>query len=448
LPDQEARPARRDPPARPPEATFTRVAFAAALGAFVLVGAIDAAYGPLLRPVTQRFGVSLPVAGTLISINFAGALTGVLCALASFRRATRLPIPAVTLSALCLGCLTIAAARTWPLLTVGVFLTGAGFGGTEFGLNQLVAMTRGRGRAARLTVLNAAFGAGAVAGPAAVAALGGRILTVGFAVAAAGAFAMAAGVFGISTAAPAGGAVAAPGAGSADAGGQDNGATAGPGGARRAASRARRTASRDRRTASRDRRAAWRDRRRHAGAAMVALAYLLYVGCESGAAGWIPAHLEAFSYSPRFAAAVTSGFWAAMTVGRLVMVPVSRSVPAHRIVLAACPLLTLALALTTVRAIAPAGYLAAGFAAAPIFPIGLDWIAAAFSRYRPATSWALTGSFAGGVAGPAVVAGVVSVAGVHAVPVVLTAFAAATSVAFLAVRREWPQALTGSGPPR
>jgi MFS transporter, FHS family, glucose/mannose:H+ symporter len=406
LTDREARPARRDPPAQPEEASFTRVAFAAALGAFLLIGAIDAAYGPLLRTVTQRFGVSLPVAGTLISINFAGALTGVLCALASFRRATRLPIPALTLSALCLGCLTIAAARTWPLLTVGVFLTGAGFGGTDFSLNQLVARTRARGRAARLTVLNAAFGAGAVAGPAAVNALGGRILTVGFAVAAAGAFAMAAGVLGISTTAPAGRAVAAPGAG----------------GHRR-------------------------DRRGYAGAAMVALAYLLYVGCEAGVAGWIPAHLEALSYSPRFATAVTSGFWGAMTLGRLVTVPVSRTVPAHRIVLAACPLLTLTLALTTVRAIAPACYVVAGFAAAPIFPIGLDWIAAAFSRYRPATSWALTGSFAGGVAGPAVVAGVVSVAGVHAVPAVLTAFAAATSVAFLAVRREWPRALTGSGPP-
>jgi MFS transporter, FHS family, glucose/mannose:H+ symporter len=412
LTDQEARPAWRDPPARPAEATFTRVAFAAALGAFLLLGAIDAAYGPLLRPVTQRFGVSLPVAGTLISINFAGALTGVLCALASFRRATRLPVPAFTLSALCLGCLTIAAARTWPLLTVGVFFTGTGFGGADFSLNQLVARTRARGRAARLTVLNAAFGAGAVAGPAAVDALGGRVLTVGFAVAAAGAFAMAAGVLGISTA-PAGR-------------GQDAGAADGAGG---------------------DRRPASRDRRWYAGAAMVALAYLLYVGCESGVAGWIPAHLEAFSYSPRFAAAVTSGFWGAMTVGRLVMVPVSRAVPAHRIVLAACPLLTLALALATVRAIAPACYVVAGFAAAPIFPIGLDWIAAAFSRYHPATSWALTGSFAGGVAGPAVVAGVVSVAGVHAVPVVLTAFAAATSAAFLAVRREWPQALTGSGPP-
>ena len=49
---------------------------------------------------------------------------------------------------------------------------------------------------------------------------------------------------------------------------------------------------------------------------------------------------------------------------------------ASRIVLAACPLLTLALALTAVRTIAPACYVAAGFIAAPIWPIGLDWVVA------------------------------------------------------------------------
>jgi FHS family glucose/mannose:H+ symporter-like MFS transporter len=384
----------------PGETSFTRVAFAAALGAFVLIGAIDAAYGPLLRPVTQRFAVSLPVAGTLISINFTGALAGAACTLASFRRPPRRPIVTFALAVLCLGSLTIAAARAWPVLTIGVFLTGAGFGATDFSLNQLVARTRPRGRAARLTILNAAFGAGAVLGPAAVSALGARALSVGFAVAAVGACAMAVGVLGFSTAAPAAG----------DLGGVLH---AGPDGGT-------------------DRQGA----KPYGGVAVVALAYLLYVGCESGVAGWIPAHLVALSYSPRFATAVTSGFWGAMTVGRLVVVPVSRAVDARWMVLAACSLLALALALTAVPAIAPACYVAAGFAAAPIFPIGLDWVAAAFSGYRPATSWALTGSFAGGIAGPAVVAGVVSLAGLHAIPAVLSGFAAASALAFLAVRFE------------
>jgi FHS family glucose/mannose:H+ symporter-like MFS transporter len=389
------------------------VAFAAAVGALALAGAIDAAYGPLLRPVTHRFGVSLPVAGTLISINFAGALTGTVCALAGFSRAPRRPIAAFALGMLGLGCLAIAVARAWPALTIGVFLTGTGFGAADFSINQLGARTSARGRAARLTLLNAAFGAGAVLGPAAVGALGGRALSLGFAVAAAVAWLMAAGVLGISTAAPA------PGA--AD-GGPERAADGADRGTERAADTAGGPAKR-------------RAARPYRAVAVVALAYLLYVSCESGVAGWIPAHLVALGYSPRLATAATSGFWAAMTVGRLLVAPLSRSVAAHRIVLAACPLLTLSLALTAVPAIAPACYAAAGFAAAPIFPIGLDWVAATFTGYRPATSWALTGSFAGGIAGPAVVAGVVSVAGLHAVPAVLTAFAGATTLAFLAIWR-------------
>ena len=396
------------------ETRFTRVAFATALGALALAGAIDAAYGPLLRPVTHRFGVSLPVAGTLISINFAGGLTGVLCALTAFSRAPRRPIATFALGVLGLGCLAIALARAWPTLAIGVFLTGAGFGATDFSINHLGARTRARGRAARLTLLNAAFGAGAVLGPVAVAALGGRALSLGFAVAAAAAWAMAAGVLGITTAAPAPGTAAAAVVATAD--GTADGRPERPGGG--AGGRAQSRVARPYRAV-----------------AMVALAFLLYVGCESGAAGWIPAHLEGLGYSPRLATAVTSGFWAAMTVGRLVAAPLSRAVAAPWIVLAACPLLALALALTAVPAIAPACYVAAGFAAAPIWPMGLDWVAAIFTGYPAATSWALAASFAGGITGPAVVAGVVSIAGLHAVPVVLTAFAGATTLAFLAIWR-------------
>ena len=76
----------------------------------------------------------------------------------------------------------------------------------------------------------------------------------------------------------------------------------------------------------------------------------------------------------------------------------------------------------------------AGLAAAPIFPIGLDWLAAAFPRDGPATSWALIGSFAGGIAGPAAVAGVVWLIGVPAVPAVLSSLAAATTLAFVGLR--------------
>lgn len=378
----------------PAETSFTRLAFAASLGAFVLIGALDAVYGPLLHPISHRFGVPLALAGTVISINFAGALLGVLSALAAFGRAPGRPVATFAQAAVGAGCLTIAVSRGWPVLATGVFVAGIGFGATDLSLNQLMARTRARGRAARLAILNAAFGAGAVLAPVFVDVLGGRTLVLGFAIAAVIACAMAACLAGISTGAA--GAVTPP-------------------------------APQDRDQAG---------VRRHAGVAVAALGYLLYVGCESGTAGWIPAHLEALHYSPKFAAAVTSGFWGAMTVGRIVAVPASRTLAARHMVLASCPLLTIALALTAVPAIAPAGYVVAGFAAAPIFPIGLDWIAAAFPRGQPATSWALTGSFAGGIVGPAVVSAAVSLAGVHAVPAVLSSLAGATTLTFFALGKK------------
>ena len=180
---------------KPDAVSFTRVAFTASLGAFIIIGALDAAPGPLLRPISHVFGVSLPVAGTVISVEFAGALTGVLCVMAGLRRAPHLPLASVTVCTVAAGSVVITLARTWPVLLAGMFLAGAGFGGTDFSLNQLMSRTRPQGRAARLNILNAAFGAGAVLGPAVVGVLGAATLRWGFAAAAGISCALAAGLY-------------------------------------------------------------------------------------------------------------------------------------------------------------------------------------------------------------------------------------------------------------
>jgi MFS transporter, FHS family, glucose/mannose:H+ symporter len=135
-----------------------------------------------------------------------------------------------------------------------------------------------------------------------------------------------------------------------------------------------------------------------------------------------------------------------MAVGRILAVPASRTVAAHRMVLAVCPLLAITLALAAIPAIAPVCYVAAGLAAAPIFPIGLDWLAAAFPRDGPATSWALIGSFAGGIVGPAAVAAVVSAIGLPAVPAVLSSLAAAAALAFVGLRSKVARCETQTAP--
>jgi len=417
------------------ETSFSRVAFVAALGAFLLIGSIDAAYGLLLRPIATRFGVSLPVAGTVISVYFAGALVSVPVVLAAFRRGPPHRVAVAALAVLAVGCLAISLAGAWLILLAAVLVSGLGFGATDFGLNQLGARTAADGRAARLTILNAAFGAGAILGPVIVSQLGEQALTAGFAAAAGLACVLAIGLRGIRerparrvddlAAGPVGfgplgdvplPASPEPAAPAAPAAPADGPAAPSPGPVTPGPQPAATT-------------------RRRGLVALAGLSYLLYVACEASVAGWIPAQLASVGYRTSFAAGVTSGFWAAMTVGRLLVVPVSRVVPAGRIVLAACVLLLAVLTLTALPAAAPAAYVAAGLAAAPVFPVGLAWVGAAFPGQRHATSWALTGALVGGVIGPAVVAAVVSVAGLPAVPAVLSALAAGTLLVFLAIWR-------------
>ena len=413
------------------ETSFSRVAFVAALGAFLLIGSIDAAYGPLLRPIATQFGVSLPAAGTAISVYFAGALASVPVVLAGFRRGPPHRIAVAALAVLAVGCLTISLAGGWRILLGGVLVSGLGFGATDFGLNQLSARTQVDGRAARLTILNAAFGAGAILGPVIVSQLGEQTLTTGFAAAAGLACVLAVGLRGIRVrTGPAADDLATGPVAIGPLGDVPLPASLEP--AARAAGPAAPSPSPAPPGPGR-RRPALSSRRGLV--ALAGLGYLLYVACEASVAGWIPAQLASVGYRASFAAWVTSGFWAAMTIGRLLAVPVSRAVPAHRIVLAACALLLAVLTLTALPAVAPAAYIAAGLAAAPIFPVGLAWVGAAFPGHRHATSWALTGSLVGGITGPAVVAAVVSIAGLPAIPAVLSALAASTGLVFLAIQR-------------
>ncbi len=376
------------------EVRFSRSALVAAIGIFLLIGAIDAAYGPLLRIISLRFGVGLPTAGTVLSVYFAGALAGVVSALAFLRRLSGRTVLAGALVALALGCAGVAASRSWLAFLGSVLLTGTGFGTLDFTLNRLLAATESRHRVARLNTVNAAFGAGAVAGPFIVSALKAGTLTLGFAAAAALACVLAAGQRGVH-------------APPRDAG------TSQPARANRRS--AKMTSE-------------------HGTLARIGLAYLCYVGAEAGTAGWIVAHLSALGYSARLATAVTSAFWLAMTIGRLCVAPLGNLVRLRHIVLLSTAMLAVSLALAAIPVIAPAAYVAAGLAAAPIFPVGLAWAAETWPGDHRTASWALTAAMLGGVVGPAVIAGAVSATSVTVVPVALSAFAALAFVTLLSIR--------------
>src|SRR5215203_2466918 len=101
----------------------------------------------------------------------------------------------------------------------------------------------------------------------------------------------------------------------------------------------------------------------------------IYVGVESGIGGWEATSLLAGGTGAAAAAGWTAGYWAALTTGRLLAIPLAlRVAPA---VLAAGSLVAAAggLALAHVPGVAPVAYTLTGLALGPVFPTVLAWLA-------------------------------------------------------------------------
>jgi FHS family glucose/mannose:H+ symporter-like MFS transporter len=348
------------------------------------MGLVVSGYGPLLEHLTRRFDVSLPVAGATISVQYLGALAGVLIAMVTIERG-----PArLTVIASCaiagLGLAVAAVAPSWVVFLGGVLVFGVGFGGLDIGLNQVVAYSEGGRRAALLNALNSAYPAGAVVGPVLVAAFAADHFTALFFAAAAAWLVVMAGVLGIAGRVPVGiGVPRLPGA-------------------------------------------------------LVRIfigAFVLYVAVEVGTGGWMTSHLESTGIGSARSATLTSAFWLALVIGRLLVPLVPGSVSEASIVLAGSGVATVALAAATVAPIAPVAYVVTGLALAPIFPTGIVWLA----RLRPgdsrSTAWLYPAASVGGIIGPGAIGLVIAGAGVGWAPVVLAAVAAGMTAAFFAASR-------------
>src|SRR3989449_11664530 len=247
------------------------------------MGLVVSAYGPLLEHLTRRFGVSLPVAGATISVHFAGGLVGVLIAMRSMERLPARVRVMIASGISGVGCAAVAVAFIWPLFLAAVFVIGLGFGALVLGLNQLVAYSEGRRRAALLSALNSAYSAGAVAGPVLAVALARDHFSVFFLAAAAVALALIPGAVGILGRLPT--------------------ASGSPG-------------------------------RPGLLVFVLIVAFTLYVGVETGTGGWMPAHLESARLRPQDPPTATAGFFPARLTGRLLMTLMPARVPEHVIVIA------------------------------------------------------------------------------------------------------------------
>lgn len=157
-------------------------------------------------------------------------------------------------------------------------------------------------------------------------------------------------------------------------------------------------------------------------AGFVAL-FLLYTAVESDTSGWMATNLVFHGYSQAAAAGLTGAFWTALTVGRLLSVPISlRLKPIQMIAGALTGVIALAV-MANLHSLTPIAFVLIGLLLAPIFPVGFAWMDAAVPHARGAAALALLGALAGGLIFPLLVGGIIGASTPDILPLALAAIA-------------------------
>jgi len=359
---------------------LTRAALVAIAAIFFLMGIVGSAYGPLLEQLSRRFDVSLAVAGGVLTTHFSGALVGVLASMRVLQRVSSRTFMLGAITCLGVGCASVALAPGWPAFLASVFVLGIGWGALDLGCNQLVAHSEGVRRTATLNALNGTFAVGAVAGPVLVSTVGRTHLALLYGGAAAVAFALWPLVSGVSGRLP-----------------------------------------------------FMPSRTANSSAVLLGIfmvAFALYVGMEAGIGGWMPSHLESIGLQSVAAATLTSGFWLALAVGRLLAAFVPAHVPESAIVISGAAVCAVALLSALIPAAAPVAYIVAGLAIAPIFPTGIVWLAKLRPGDARVTSWLFPASMVGGAIIPGGIGAVLARFGIGVAPAVLSLVAVGCVASF------------------
>lgn len=364
-----------------------KTALAGIAATFLLMGVLAASYGPLLEHLVRRFGVSLPEAGSVFSAHFAGALIGVFISMWAMERVSGRTAIWAALGCLAVGCAGVALAPSWPAFLAGIFVVGLGFGGLDLGLNNLAAHSEGPRRSAVLNALNSAYGFGSVAGPLLISRLSQDHLTALYGSAAALAVVLIPAVAGIQGRLPV----------------------------------AQRKSVHD----------GERSRRGDVLVVIFLVAFIFYVGVETGVGGWMPSHLESVGLRSLEAASITSGFWLALAIGRLLAALIPDRVPPGLIVISGTATASVALLVALNGQAAPIAYVVTGLAIAPIFPTALVWLAKLRPGDSRATSWMFPATMVGGGVIPPAIGIAIAWLGIGWAPAVLSAVAVVSLAAFL-----------------
>jgi fucose permease len=138
----------------------------ASCASFFALGLMTAALGPALPELAANSGSSLATIGGVITALFLGALISLSVAGPLNDRLGQRPVLIVGVVLLALGTLGIAASHSLPLTFLCAVVAGLGHGAIDISTNVLIAEVFVGRSAAALNLLNVFFGLGAVAGPA------------------------------------------------------------------------------------------------------------------------------------------------------------------------------------------------------------------------------------------------------------------------------------------
>ena len=384
---------------------FGRCATVAACAGFVLLGALQAYYGPAIPALRTRFGLAPSGAGLALSMFYGGAVTGVLVGGMLHRRTRNSRLLITSFLVMATGALGFALSPNWLLALGASLLSGFGAGGLDYGLNQLFSIGFGRRSPAMLGILNAHYGVGAICGPLAISLLGAHNYPYAFAGTAA--LLVVAGSFFRTV---------------RDAEEPEHENAGAP-----------------------ERRSVSRSRVVIPIVIMFLALYALQVAIETGVGAWEPTYLQLLGHGANFAANATSGFWLMLTVGRFLLAPLTLRWREPTIVVVSCLGTTICLALAVIPALAPYALAGAGLFNAPVFPAALPWL----NRAAPDVRWAgtgaiLTANLGGAAAGP-LLGLAIEVFGSGSVPWTLTIVSTLCLALALRLKRSAPaSALSGS----
>ena len=361
------------------EVTFRSFASASAATIFVLFGVTTSAYGPLLISFSHHFHVSLPVAGFVLSTQFVGAFCGVAIGWYGMKRVRGDVVLSSSLIVAGLGAMGAVLSSGWGLFVTSAFFIGLGFGGVDISLSTMLVRTSAVLRAHRLSITNAGYSFGAVIGPLIVILMHPHNFVWLFTGVAAVAAVLSTTNRGIDAPQP-----------------------------------IVQTPRSD---------AVTHELQRRTVRFTFAIAMILYIAIESSSAGWIAPQLHRVGYSQTVASLVTAGFWLGLSAGRIFAGSLHRRFSEKIMVLGGLGLAVVFCVSAYSNKAAPLVYPLEGAALASIYPMGLIW----YTKLRPndhdGVALLILFMMFGGVIGPAIVSLMISLTGIHSVPLVISAFA-------------------------